>query len=157
MGEDRREGVRRTTGATDRTHDRGPGGGGPRDQRRGGARARAAGHASHRTGGRHGLRAPRAPVGRPPADQTELVEALREQISDLRVQLAEANAANRENRRIIAGLTQRIPELEAASPSEPSDAPETVEEEPERVEPRSGTGGAQEDVRRPWWRRVFGG
>jgi hypothetical protein len=91
-----------------------------------------------------------------PADRTELVEALREQISDLRDQLAEANAANRENRRIIAGLAQRIPELEAAGASERPEAPETVEEEPERAEPRSGTPGPREAVQRPWWRRVFG-
>ena len=92
-----------------------------------------------------------------PADRTELVEALREQISDLRGQLAEANAANRENRRIIAGLTQRIPELEAARSSERPEAPETVAEEPERSEPRPAAGGAQAGPRRPWWwRRVFG-
>ena len=91
------------------------------------------------------------------ADRTELVEALREQISDLRGQLAEANAANRENRRIIAGLTQRIPELEAAGPAEQPEASETIEEEPERAEPRSDTVRAQEAARRPWWRRVFGG
>ena len=92
-----------------------------------------------------------------PADRTELVDALREQISDLRGQLAEANAANRENRRIIAGLAQRIPELEAAGASERSEAPETVEEAPESAEPRPGPPGAQAGPRRPWWwRRVFG-
>jgi predicted ArsR family transcriptional regulator len=91
-----------------------------------------------------------------PADRTELVEALRDQISDLRGQLAEANAANRENRRIIAGLTQRIPELEAGA-SERPEAPETVEEGPERAEPRPAAPRAQAGPRRPWWwRRVFG-
>jgi hypothetical protein len=35
--------------------------------------------------------------------------------------------------------------------------PQTVEEEPERAEPRSATGEAQEPAQRPWWRRVFGG
>jgi hypothetical protein len=39
---------------------------------------------------------------------------------------------------------------------EPRESPETVEEAPERAEPRPATGGAQEDARRPWWRRVFG-
>ena len=93
-----------------------------------------------------------------PADRTELVEALREQISDLREQLAEANAANRENRRIIAGLTQRIPELEAASSSEPPEASPTAREGPDRAEPRPATGAPQEGAqRRPWWRRVLGG
>jgi hypothetical protein len=40
---------------------------------------------------------------------------------------------------------------------EPQESPETVEEEPERAAgPHSATGEAQEGVRRPWWRRVFG-
>ena len=47
-------------------------------------------------------------------EMPDLVEVLREQVEMLRVELEEAHAANRENRRIIAALTQRIPELEAA-------------------------------------------
>jgi excisionase family DNA binding protein len=40
---------------------------------------------------------------------------------------------------------------------EPRESPETVEEAPDRTtEPRSATEGAQEGVRRPWWRRVLG-
>jgi chromosome segregation ATPase len=39
----------------------------------------------------------------------------------------------------------------------PQEATETAREASERAEPRPATGGAQEDVRRPWWRRVFGG
>jgi hypothetical protein len=39
---------------------------------------------------------------------------------------------------------------------EPQESPETVEEEPERAGPHSATGEAQEGVRRPWWRRMFG-
>jgi chromosome segregation ATPase len=34
-------------------------------------------------------------------------------------------------------------------------SPQTVEE-PDRAESRPATGGAEEGVRRPWWRRVFG-
>jgi hypothetical protein len=38
------------------------------------------------------------------------------------------------------------------------ESPKTVEEEPEGAEePRPSAPGAQEGVRRPWWRRVFGG
>jgi excisionase family DNA binding protein len=40
---------------------------------------------------------------------------------------------------------------------EARESPQTVEEEPERAEPRTTTGGTQEGVRRSWWRRVFGG
>jgi hypothetical protein len=46
-------------------------------------------------------------------EMRELVEVLRSQVEMLRAELDEAHAANRENRRIIAALTQRIPELEA--------------------------------------------
>jgi hypothetical protein len=34
--------------------------------------------------------------------------------------------------------------------------PQTVEEEPERAEPRSVAVESQEPVQRPWWRKVFG-
>jgi hypothetical protein len=37
-----------------------------------------------------------------------------------------------------------------------TEAHEADEEAPERAEPRPATGGAQEGVRRPWWRRMFG-
>jgi hypothetical protein len=41
---------------------------------------------------------------------------------------------------------------------EARESPQTVEEEPERAEePRPDASGAQEGVRRPWLRRVFGG
>jgi chromosome segregation ATPase len=116
----------------------------------------------------------------------ELIEALRKQVEDLRSRLDRETEANRENRRIIAGLIERVPELEA--PREAPGASETVEEEPERAEedPRTRAGEAQaatqhqqaqrptegvehdastlrewsgdvEGRRRPWWRRVLGG
>jgi hypothetical protein len=37
------------------------------------------------------------------------------------------------------------------------ESPETVEEVPERAEPRFTTGEAQEGAERPWCRRKFGG
>ncbi|MDP8951782.1 MAG: hypothetical protein M3N18_06035 [Actinomycetota bacterium] len=126
---------------------------------------------------------------RPSRDQGEsdrYTRSLEDQVEHLRRQLEEAHAANRENRRIIAGLTQRIPELMPAPQEPPSgkrDAPETVTPEPERAEPRSATAGSQEDTEPPqdrtrrlqqelletrqmledarsrprsWWRRMFG-
>jgi hypothetical protein len=89
----------------------------------------------------------------------ELVEVLRVQVEVLRAELGEAHAANRENRRIIAALTQRIPELEAPASPEPLGAPESVFEEPERAERRSAAGGAQEPAERvvSWWKRMLGG
>jgi len=84
-----------------------------------------------------------------------LLTAKDETIAALREQLAQANERDRENRRIIAALTARIPAIEA--PPEARESPETVEEEPERAEPHPATGEAHEGVRRPWWRRVLGG
>ena len=50
----------------------------------------------------------------------QLIERMAGEIDHLRAQLEEAHEANRENRRIIAGLVQRVPELEAApEPREP--------------------------------------
>ncbi len=60
-------------------------------------------------------------TGEPP-DQRELVEELRDRVRAL-------EEANRENRRIIAGLIQRVPELESPR-DEPHGGPEAVTEEP---------------------------
>ncbi len=83
-----------------------------------------------------------------------LVEELRDRVRFLEEQLAQANERDRENRRLLAGLIERVPELEA--PREPSEAPEPVQEEPEGRAPVQSPG-PQEAVQRPWWRRVFGG
>jgi excisionase family DNA binding protein len=149
-----------------------------------------------------------------PHDRTH--DRTSELIATLRKQLEEANERDRENRRIIAALTSRIPAIEAPSEAEaseeaetveeaqddlgaerarremaettlhegmaeerrrreaaererddlrrelyarrePRESPETVEEAPDSVEPRSVVGGSQEAVRRPWWRRLFRG
>jgi len=92
---------------------------------------------------------------RPSTDQAERIEDLRDQVTYLREQLEQANERDRENRRIIAALTSRIPAIEA--PSDETGAPETGEEQQGRGQPRSDTVGEQEGVQRPWWRRVFGG
>lgn len=79
-----------------------------------------------------------------PSDESELVAVLREQ-------LAAEREANRENRRIIAGLIERIPELEA-----PQESERTAEGDSGPL--WHGTDAAPEDPpRRPWWRRMFGG
>src|SRR5688572_2526403 len=76
----------------------------------------------------------------PQSDVSALISAKDETIEALRGQLEEANERDRENRRIIAALTSRIPAIEA--PQEATEAAETVEEAPERSEPHSATGGA---------------
>jgi uncharacterized coiled-coil protein SlyX len=80
--------------------------------------------------------------------QDRYIQSLEDQIAFLRRELERKDA-------ILLNLTERIPELEA--PSDASTSSETVEEEPERAEPRPATGEVQEDVQRPWWRRVFSG
>ena len=100
-------------------------------------------------------RGPSATSHGPSTGQAERIEDLREQVAYLREQLEEANERDRENRRIIAALTSRIPAIEA--PQETSGSAETVDEEPERAEPRPATEGAQEGAHRPWWRRMLGG
>jgi hypothetical protein len=99
---------------------------------------------------------PSATSHRPSDDQSERIEDFREQVAYLREQLQAERQAHAEARRLLMAALERIPpQLEA--PSEARESPETVEEEPERAaEPRPATGGAQEGVRRPWWRRVFG-
>jgi len=66
------------------------------------------------------------------------------------VQLQAVREANRENRRIIAALTSRIPEIEA-----PERTPESPESHGPR-DPTEGSGDPQEAAQRPWWRRIFG-
>jgi predicted ArsR family transcriptional regulator len=97
------------------------------------------------------------PGDEPPSDRTDaLIDALGGQVEDLREQLHAERQAHAEARRIIAGLVERIPAIEA--PSDERDAPETVEQEPGGHRPRSDAPGPQEGTeRRPWWRRVFRG
>ena len=72
--------------------------------------------------------------------------------STLREGMAEEQRRREKAERERAKLREELYAL-----SEDPVASETVEEEPERAEPHSATGGAEEGVRRPWWRRVFGG
>ena len=84
-----------------------------------------------------------------PNDRTDFL------IAELQDRVRSLEEANRENRRIIAALTSRIPAIEA--PQEAQESPDRVEDEGERAESRSGAPGAQEGAKRPWWRRWFGG
>ena len=89
------------------------------------------------------------------ASGVDPVQMLREHNQMLREQLAEAHAANRENRRIIAGLIQRVPEL--APPRDEPHGPETVSGTTEGTETLTDRVQAETGVqRRSWWRRFFG-
>lgn len=97
--------------------------------------------------------------GEVPDSVTQRLLAAREdEIVHLREQLTAEREANRENRRIIAGLLERIPELEA--PQSHSEATEGGErgmgaeeaawasQEPTEATPEPAP-------RRPWWKRVW--
>jgi hypothetical protein len=73
-------------------------------------------------------------------DSRDKREGESELVAVLREQLAAERRAHAEARRIIAGLVERIPAIEA-----PEDA-ETVEESPDRAEPRSAMGEAQDEL-----------
>ncbi len=74
-------------------------------------------------------------------------------IAFLRDQLREERETNRENRRIIAGLVQRVPELEPVRG--PREAPVSASAQPGNGEAPEDQDGPQE--RRSWWRRIFEG
>ncbi len=80
---------------------------------------------------------------------SELIAALREQLQAERQAHAEA-------RRIIAGLVERMPAIEA--PQEPP-ADERESDLTASPGPQRGTTPGDQDrpAQRPWWRRVFGG
>jgi hypothetical protein len=90
-----------------------------------------------------------------PSDQSALIEALRDQIEDLRRERNEWREQARITDRLLSSAMERIPAIEA--PQEASESTETGEEAPDRAAgPHSATGGAQEGARRrSWWRRVF--
>ena len=84
-----------------------------------------------------------------PRSDERYIRSLEERVEHLRELLDGEREANRENRRIIAALTSRIPELESGTPSE---GPQSSQEATER--PSEGeTPGGQE---RGFWGRLFG-
>jgi hypothetical protein len=86
-----------------------------------------------------------------------LISQMQAQIDSLERQLEQANERDRENRRIIAALTSRIPELPAAPSSEPRESPEMADNEQQGRGPTRDAGGPQEPTeRRSWWREFFG-
>jgi hypothetical protein len=83
------------------------------------------------------------PEPEPVADQSELVQVLY-------AQLEAEREANRENRRIIAILASRVPELESA-PEAPVPSQTPSENGGSSTEPDGDNG----QHRRSWWRRLF--
>jgi hypothetical protein len=101
---------------------------------------------------------PIQPRDRDTASRDEQLEDLRDQVRYLRDKLDRADDRDRENRRIIAALTQRIPELpspaqeETPPPGAPTDAREyavTPTPQPGRVGPQTELEAAQEPAEAP--------
>ncbi len=109
-------------------------------------------------------------------DREALLEAKDETIRTLREQLESERRANEENRRLLAALIQRVPELEPPpEPTGPSESYEGAAQQPAQDTavgyPLGDTGDSRSSARprdtaefpvrgalsRPWWRRVFGG
>jgi hypothetical protein len=88
-----------------------------------------------------------------PGESDALISQMQGRIESLERQLERAEERDRENRRIIAALTSRIPAIEAPpeapeSPETPSGAVPNTQARPEPETPSEA---------RPWWRRMFGG
>jgi Helix-turn-helix domain len=105
-------------------------------------------------------------IGEPLRHVIDRLEARTEEATELRVRLQLSETAESTMRQQLAEERRRREEAEREREDlrqqldalrDERESPETVEEAPDRAEPRPATGGAQEGVRRPWWRRVFGG
>jgi len=90
------------------------------------------------------------------AEPNALIAAKDETIRVLREQLDSERRANEENRRLLAGLIERVPELGSAPPERGEEAPGA----PESKGPGAGAAGGDAEAHRgpqkPWWRRFFG-
>ena len=81
-----------------------------------------------------------------------LISQMQDRIASLERQLDQEREANSEHRRLLLRALERIPpQLEAR------ESPETVEEEPQRTEPRPAAAAQESVQQRPWWRKMFRG
>jgi hypothetical protein len=85
----------------------------------------------------------------------ELIDELRDRVGFLERQLETEQAASAELRRIVAGLVQRVPELEAAP--EARESPESAGEAQGSTMTPTAQDKPESATQRPWWRRLIGG
>src|SRR5829696_3842427 len=96
------------------------------------------------------------------SDPTDKLEEVREELDaeQARREMAETTLhegmAEERRRREEAERERDDLRRDLFARREMRESPQTVEESPDRAN-HSANGGAQEGVRRPWWRRVFGG
>jgi hypothetical protein len=91
-------------------------------------------------------------TAQPQPESTALVSEMRGRIEDLQQQLASERQAHAEARRIIAGLVERIPAIEAPASPEPPGESETGAAGPVEPTPSEPVRDQQEATERPWWR-----
>ena len=90
-------------------------------------------------------------------EYSPLTSELRDRLRYVEQQLEAERQAHAEARRIIAGLVERIPALEA-----PAEAPPEAPQSPAQPAQGGERGNAPQQPetapeQRPWWRRIFGG
>ena len=86
------------------------------------------------------------------AERDALLDTLRDQVGTLKDQVRYLQVEGERKDTIIMSLTQRIPELEAASgPRESAIA--SSEEPPKGAVPH---GAAEDEIKRSWWQRLLG-
>jgi hypothetical protein len=105
---------------------------------------------SVREGGRLYVLLSRDPTPDPERTHDREYDRTSELISTLREQLEAERQAHAEARRIIAGLVERMPAIEASEATDEREAPETT------AEPRPDTPTPPEP-QRGFWSRLFGG
>jgi hypothetical protein len=88
----------------------------------------------------------------PQSDSTALISEMSAHNATLQAQLEAERQAHAEARRLLMAALERIPAIEA-----PQEASEAAETGGQGRGQHSATVESQEGVRRPWWRRVFGG
>jgi excisionase family DNA binding protein len=87
------------------------------------------------------------------ATDERLYLEMQERIRYLERQVDAERQAHAEARRIIAGLVERIPAIEA--PSEARESPPSADEEGPSPTPREDRPTPETAASRPWWRRIF--
>ncbi len=93
------------------------------------------------------------------ASRDELVDELRDRVRRLEQDLDTRTEELREHRQIIAGLIQRVPELEPGSLRDERHVPETAAATSEGTDTPTDRGGRETASSRPersWWHRLFG-
>jgi hypothetical protein len=98
------------------------------------------------------------PNANPTIDPTELIEALRDQVSTLKSEVEAWRDEARRKDHLLAAALERIPAIEAPQePSpEPRDSAETPFEKAAKGDPPPGDT-EQPRAERSWWQRWFGG